>query len=380
MVAGMRRACGAGFALVALVCLLAGGAPAEAKKAHSRHGSIQAFTYDTGSTSYPYLVYVPPSYSRSHPPPLVVMTHGCQTTADEHMRSTLFNRVAKRAGVVALYPDVNSTEAAWPGPLRNCWDIFSGQSSHRDVGDAAAIAGMTGAVMGRWRIDPERVYMSGTSAGAYMVSTMAAAYPDLFAAVAVDAGGAYTDTKCFFDGIGIPVQDSAQLAYEEMGPRARVVPRIVMGGDADTAITPACADKALDQGLRTNNLVIGDTQDAPVALTPASVREVPKAGGFSSTVSVYLDPNRCEIGERWLIHGMEHFWPGGSTDPELHNFTDPRGPNGGAVIWQFLSRDTRSSTAMPCAEARCRAKRARAGRRSKGRSGRHRGCRSRRGR
>jgi poly(hydroxyalkanoate) depolymerase family esterase len=362
----MRRGCGAGFALVALLCLLVGAAPAQAKKGHPRHGSIQAFTYGTGSTSYPYLVYVPPSYKRARPAPLVVMTHGCQTTADEHMRSTLFNRVAKRAGIVALYPDVNPTEAAWPGPLRNCWDIFTGRSSHRDMGDAAAIAGMTGAVMGRWRIDPERVYMSGTSAGGYMVSTMAAAYPDLFAAVAIDAGGAYTDTNCFFDHVGIPVGDSARLAYEEMGPRARVVPRIVLGGDADQAITPACADKALEQGLRTNNLVISGAQEGPIALTPASAREVPKAGGFSSTVSTYLDPNRCMIGERWLIHGMEHFWPGGSTDPALHNFTDPRGPDGGAVIWQFLSRYTRSSTAMPCAEPRCRTPRVR--------GHRHRGC------
>ncbi len=57
------------------------------------------------------------------------------------------------------------------------------------------------------------------------------------------------------------------------------------------------------------------------------------------------------IGERWLIHGMNHFWPGGSSDPEWANFTDPKGPSGARITWRFLSRYTKRSTAMPCAEA-----------------------------
>jgi hypothetical protein len=125
---------------------------------------------------------------------------------------------------------------------------------------------------------------------------------------------------------------------------------MVMGGDADQGIPPACADKALEQGLRTNNLVLGDRQDAPISLTPDSVREVPKEAGYSSTVSTYLDPAGCVIGERWLIHGMNHFWSGGSADPELANFTDPKGPNGAKATWRFVSRYTKGSTAMPCAE------------------------------
>lgn len=341
------------LALLALTC---GAAPAAASKAApQRHGSIQTFTYGTGSAAYPYIVYVPPSYHRSRPAPLVVMTHGCQTTAEQQMRANLFNPVAKRAGIVMLYPDVNPAEAAQPGPLRNCWDIFNPQSWHRDSGDAAALAGMTRAVMARLRIDPGRVYMVGMSAGSFMTSVMAAAYPDLYAAVGINAGDAYADVTCLFVGPGMPVEASAQLAYDEMGPRARVVPRLVMGGDMDQAIPPACADKTLDQGLRTDNLVLSGMQDTPISLTPASVRELPKPGGYTSTVSTYLDPNRCVIGERWLIGGMNHFWPGGSTDPQLADFTDPKGPNGAEVAWRFLSRYSKRSTAMPCAEARCRA-------------------------
>lgn len=314
-------------------------------------GATHTFTYDSGSSAYPYIVYIPTSYKATHPAPLVVMTHGCQTTAEQQMRANLYNQVAEREGIVMLYPDVNAMEAAQPGPTARCWQFPNPQSWHRDSGDPAAIAGMTRAVMARWPIDTERVYIVGMSAGSFMTSIMAAAYPDLFAAVAINAGGAYADAECLYVGPGIPVQASAQLAYDEMGPRARIVPRLVSGGDADQGIPPACADKALEQGLRTNNLVLGNTQDAPISLKPASVREVPKASGYSSTVSTYLDPNGCVIGERWLIHGMNHFWPGGSTDPKLKDFTDPKGPNGAELTWRFLSRYTKSSTAMPCAEA-----------------------------
>ena len=341
---GLRRS-----VALAIAGLIVAAAPASAADPPDP-GTTEQFTYDSGSGVYPYTVYVPTSYEPSAPAPLVVMTHGCQTTAEQQMRSTLYNRVAERKGFVVLYPDVTQEHVEQPGPLRRCWQWFNAESWNRDSGDAAAIDAMTRAVMGRRSIDPERVYMAGMSAGGFMTSIMAAAYPDLFAAVAVSAGGAYADPACLFVSPGIPVEVSAQLARTEMGPRARVVPRMVIGGDSDQGISPACADKAFEQGLRTNNLVLGDRQDAPIALTPDSVEEVPKAGGYGTTVSTYRDPNGCVIGERWTVHGMNHFWPGGSTDPALKNFTDPKGPNGAKATWRFLSRYTLGSTAMPCAE------------------------------
>jgi poly(hydroxyalkanoate) depolymerase family esterase len=315
-------------------------------------GSTQTLQYGSGPNAYPYIVYVPTTYDRMRPAPLVVMTHGCQTTADQQMRANLYNRVAEREHFVVLYPDVDAIAAQQPGPTARCWRFPVPASWHRDSGDAAAIAGMTRAVMVRWRIDSERVYMVGMSAGAFMTSIMAAAYPDLYAAVAINAGGAYADPECLVGNpVTTPVEVSAQLAYDEMGSRARVVPRLVTGGDADQGIAPPCADKALAQGLRTNNLVISGSQDGPIPLRPSSVREEPKPGGYASTVSTYRDPAGCIVGERWLIHGMNHFWPGGSSDPKLADFTDPKGPNGAEISWRFLARYTKRETAMPCAEA-----------------------------
>ena len=44
---------------------------------------------------------------------------------------------------------------------------------------------------------------------------------------------------------------------------------------------------------------------------------------------------------------MNHFWPGGSSDPTLANFTDPKAPNGARIAWRFLRQSKKGKTAMP---------------------------------
>ena len=105
------------------------------------------------------------------------MTHGCQTTAEQQMRANLYNQLAEREGFVVMYPDVDAEAASRTGPLARCWRFYESESWHRDAGDAAAIAGMTRETMGSLNIDPERVYAMGMSAGGFMTSILAAAYP-----------------------------------------------------------------------------------------------------------------------------------------------------------------------------------------------------------
>ena len=314
-------------------------------------GQTTSETVTSNGTEYAYLLYTPASYRSGRAAPLVVAVHGCQTTAEEHLKSTLFNKVAEREGFVVLYADVDALGRAQPGPANQCWKFPYPPSWWRDNSDAAAIADMTRAVMAARTVDAERVYLVGTSAGGLMAAIDAAAYPDLFAAVGIVASSAYADWPCFTTGVGIPVEVSAQLAFDQMASRARVVPRFVIGSDADLAFPAACSDKALEQGLRTSNLVLSGGQDAPIALTPDGTREERKPGGHGYTVSTFRDPDGCLVGERWIIHGMPHAWPGGTTDPEYQGFTDPKAPSGAEGSWAFFRRYTKNETSMPCAEA-----------------------------
>jgi poly(hydroxyalkanoate) depolymerase family esterase len=330
-----RRVRAAGLVLAVVLLVLAVPRAADA-------GTVTRLSYGTGASRYSYLVYVPSTYRAGKP--LVVFAHGCQTSADQQRGASGYDAVADRHGFAILYADVTAAEAAQPGPLRGCWRFFDPAHWHRGAGDPAAIAGMTRAAVKRWKADPQRVYLVGMSAGGFMTSVLAATYPELYAAVAISAGGAYSDGTCLAGNVkATTAAQTARRAFAEMGRRARVIPRLVMGGDADAGITPPCADKALEQGLRTNNLVLSGAQDRPIRLTPAATRTAAaeRPDGYTSTVRTYVDARRCLVGERWLIHGMNHFWPGGDADPAWKSWTDPKGPSGAALSWRFFARFTK---------------------------------------
>jgi hypothetical protein len=97
--------------------------------------------------------------------------------------------------------------------------------------------------------------------------------------------------------------------------------------------------------------VISGSQTAPIRLTPASVQKGQVPDGYSYTTSNYLDEHGCLIGQRVLVHGMNHFWSGGSSNPKWADFTDPKGPSAAIASWNFFSRFTLSNTSWSCRAA-----------------------------
>ena len=66
-------------------------------------------------------LYTPTTYKPGRAAPLLVMVHGCQTTAEQELKASRFNQIAEREGFVVLYPDVDAIGRALPGPLNQCW-------------------------------------------------------------------------------------------------------------------------------------------------------------------------------------------------------------------------------------------------------------------
>lgn len=315
-------------------------------------GQTTSGTVISNGNAYTYIRYMPRSLRQGTRVPLVVMVHGAQTTAEQELHATGFNRVAEREGFVVLYPDVDAIGRSAPGPINQSWKFYDPSTYFRGNGDSAAIADMTRDTIAHAPIDPERVYIVGVSASGLMEAVDAAAYSELFTAAASVESAGFADGTCFTNGVGIPVETSAQLAFDQMGPRARVVPTMVITSDGDLAFPAACGEKALQQGLRTNNLVLSGGQDAPLKLSPASVRHDQVPGGYTYDVSSYRDRAGCLVAEKWLIHGMPHSWPGGPTvDPKYTGYTDRKAPSGAEAAWAFLRRYAKSTTSLPCAEA-----------------------------
>jgi poly(hydroxyalkanoate) depolymerase family esterase len=340
-----RAICGAVLALLAMPALAA------AQDSAKLPGKTTAGSVTSNGEEWPYLLYTPESYSPRKPAPLVVMVHGCQTSAETEQAVTQYDALAEREGFVVLYPEVTAAQQQLPGPLNHCWKFWDPTAVVRGQSDPAAIHAMTRRIMDELKIDDERVYLAGISAGALMTSLASATYADTYAASAVMSSAGYADAPCFTTGTGQPAATSALLAFEGMGDNARVVPRIVIGGDQDLAFPWSCTSKALEQSLRTNNLVISGNQDRPISLAPSTEERKRKPGGREYTLRTYADPDGCLIGESWEVHGMGHYWSGGTSDPEYSGYGDHTGPDAAKATWEFFERFRKSETGMPCAES-----------------------------
>ena len=323
------------------VCLMAvagviGGALASRSAApdvryHSAHVTV-------GGEVYRYLAFVPSSYRAADRVPLVVVLHGCRTTADQQALASGYNEVAQRRGFIVLYPDVDATDQMEGGCWKGIWDP---RAEGRGRGDARAVAAMTSAVMHRWRIDPARVYAIGISAGAFETAILGASYPDLYAAIGIHSGAAYGggEPGCVTSGESpAGTRTLALAALAAMARHARVMPVIVFHGDRDLVIPYACGQAAVQQWLETDNLVLGGEHRPPLPTSPTSLRPGTVTGGLRYTVASYLGGDGCAVIQFWTVHGMGHAWSGGSGDPSIALYTDPQGPSAAAASSAFFLR------------------------------------------
>ncbi|MBO2448695.1 hypothetical protein J4573_16455 [Actinomadura barringtoniae] len=326
----------------ASVLALTFAAPATAAATAKGGGHVDHRTYRASTGTNDYLVYVPRGWKPTDRLPLYVMVHGCGTTATQQMGASLLNPLADRERFIVAYPDNGG----------QCWGaLFNKKNTVRGGGDADIVAGITREVISHYRANTQRVYLAGMSSGAFQTSATGAAYPDLYAAIGVAAGGGYgMDVGCIllFDSAA-PYY--AQQAVAQMGRRAHVMPTFTIGGDrdplGDRPWPGGCTRLAYKQWLATNNLLKPGTRGDTFRPNPTTTTgQVP--GGYTWAKELAGDRNGCQISERWTVHGMNHAWSGGSTDPKYADYTDPKGPSASQASWRFFRRFTLSGGNTTC--------------------------------
>ncbi|MFP5304869.1 MAG: alpha/beta hydrolase family esterase, partial [Gammaproteobacteria bacterium] len=204
-----------------------------------------SFTRHTDQT-LEYWVFEPSSYDGSRAYPLVVYLHGCNQTAPDVAVGTRWNAVAEANGALVLYPSQRSGLIAplTQGNQTRCWNFHSPNDIVRERGEAKLIADVTRHVAATWNVDPNRIFISGASAGGAMVPVMAATYPDLYAAAAVLAGCPYAACT---DATGL-------LAYNAMGAHARMVPTMIVHGTADEVTAYPLGEQLVQEWLSVADL------------------------------------------------------------------------------------------------------------------------------
>jgi poly(hydroxyalkanoate) depolymerase family esterase len=328
------------IAVLAALAVPSAAAPKPAPAGERLHGTYPGAGVP-GARAY--ALYVPAAVKAKprKAVPLLVYLHGCNQTADDVAVGTRLEQLAEEKGLLVLFPEQLRPVGSYPvadGNGSGCWNWFHPDHQTRDAGEPRTLAGMTRDVMSRFAVDQRRVWLAGASAGADMATTLAAAYPELYAAVAPIAGCAYRSCS---DGDG-----TAALA--QMGPRARVVPTLVVQGSADMVNNAGMGATAVQQWVATNDLADDGTANGSVPQQPSSVTSydavqgtppgdpcvgnsrLPCAGGaaglksYPYSVARYDDGSGRSVVEAWVIHGANHAYTGG--DPR-GTFVDPVGPD-----------------------------------------------------
>jgi len=267
-----------------------------------------------------------------------VVLHGCHQSARDAALLTGVTGLADREGFVALFPEQSSQDN--PG---RCWNWFDRHHQSRGSGEPAAIAQITRGVLDWSRgttLDRSRVYVMGMSAGGAMAGILAATYPDLYASVGIHSGtqcraarNAVTGLLAMKNG-GPDPERQGGLAHASMGSRARVVPVIVIQGEADHTVWAVNGEHVARQWLTTSRLAAGEATGLDFARPDVS-REDRAPGGLFYSVRTWNDQAGRPVVEYWTVSGLGHAWSGAASEGA---YADPRGPDATEAMWRFFGR------------------------------------------
>jgi poly(hydroxyalkanoate) depolymerase family esterase len=294
------------------------------------------------------LVHVPHGLDPGIPAAVICMLHGCTQDPATFAAATSMNDAADQNGFVVVYPGQDRGRNP-----QGCWNWFVPEHQQRGAGEPETIAMIVRELIetdSRCTIDPERVFVAGLSSGGAMAVILAACYPDLFAAVAVHSGLAYssaTNVASAFEAMAHARGSADALglaAHAAMGEHARPIPSIVIHGNADRTVAPANATHLLRHWMTTNHLAAPEICDHDVA-RPSTTRRAQVAGGHTYTQSRWIDERGTLMHELLEVDGLGHAWSGGVAGG---SYTDPRGPSATEAIWEFFAQ---TASSPPCGRA-----------------------------
>jgi poly(hydroxyalkanoate) depolymerase family esterase len=198
--------------------------------------------------------FVPDELQRQ--PALVVVLHGCGQTAAGYDLGAGWSTLAEHYGFALLMPEQQRSNNA-----NTCFNWFNPEDIARDSGEACSIRQMIARMVDDVGIDPDRIFVTGLSAGGAMTSVMLATYPEIFAGGAVIAGlpfGVATNVREALNGMfQSPSRPAGELgdlvrkASNHKGPWPKLS---VWHGSADRTVNPANANEIVKQWLDVHDL------------------------------------------------------------------------------------------------------------------------------
>src|SRR2546430_3020498 len=168
-----KRAIAAVLALLSLPLLLVLGEAVSFRVANKPNGS-----FISSGRKREYLLYVPKSYDRAKPAPLVISMHGAGLWGAAQRDMSQWNRVADAAGFIVVYPSGTG------GKVVRVWHEEESPGVSRDV---KFISELIDTLAAHFNIDSTRIYANGLSNGGGMAFVLSCTLSHRIAAVGLVA-------------------------------------------------------------------------------------------------------------------------------------------------------------------------------------------------
>jgi poly(3-hydroxybutyrate) depolymerase len=215
--------------------------------------------------------------------------------------------------------------------VSKCWNWFKPTDQQRDRGEPSIIAGVTRQTVDTYRVDTQRIYVAGLSAGGAMAIVMAMTYPDLYAAVGIHSGLPYAVARDLPTALSMMQPGGMSPAGRQTTDpgTTRPVPAIVFHGDRDTTVHRRNGDQVIAQCAPPSS-----GRPEPAGTDPSvTVQRGQVPHGHAYTRTTFHQRDGQAAAEHWLIHGAGHAWSGGSTNG---SYTDPKGPDAAREMLRFF--------------------------------------------
>jgi poly(hydroxyalkanoate) depolymerase family esterase len=269
-----------------------GGVPAIAIDQAAGLAEVTGFGSNPGNLRM--FRYVPAGLATGRP--LVMALHGCTRSAAAFDDEPGWVELAQRLQFALVLPQQQSVNN-----ISNCFNWFQAADSGRGAGEALSIKQMADRTLSDLGSNPERVFVTGLSAGGAMAAVMAATYPEVFAGAAVVAGPPYRCATTLAQAWSCQ-SPGTDLSPRQWGDKVRAAsphagPWPVMSiwhGTADPTVAYRNLTELTDQWTD----VHGTDQ------TPDSTETV---NGYPHRT--YRDTTGRAVVETWTIIGMGHGQP-----------------------------------------------------------------------
>jgi polyhydroxybutyrate depolymerase len=258
-----------------------------------------------------YLLYVPKSYDRSKPTPLIISLHPGATWPAIEMSISRWNDVADERGFFVVFPEGTGFLIGGLGPGPQIW--------HTEGRDVRFISDLIDKLEAEYNIDPNRIYADGMSIGGGMAFALSCKLTDRIAAVGAVAAAHEAPWNC---GDSKPVPT---IAFH--GTADRLAP--YQGGASPIAPIPFANIPEWTARVAGRNQCKGDPIETRI--TP-SVRR--------------LDYTNCADNADVILYTIEgggHTWPGGKHLAEWIAGRTTDDINASKVMWEFFFQHPRKA-------------------------------------